>query len=73
MSTSMRLGAILMVGSFLAGCTSLTQSDEIRINKDPPPSAAPEPEPEPTPTPGADALRQARDAPARPARKAGSG
>lgn len=76
MSTLLRMGALLTIGSLLAGCTSLTQSDEIRINKDPPKSAVPDPvpTPDPTPAPAADALQRARDgAPARPAKKAGSG
>ncbi len=70
-----RVGYIVLGAAFLTmatGCTSLTRSDEIKINKDEPKSlrAAPPPA-QPTPVaPAANAVQ----APARPAAKmAGTG
>ena len=77
-SSTLHLGALLLAGATLVGCTSLTQSDEVRINKDPPKSVNPEPEPTPAPeaaAPAANALQQARNPlQARPTpKKAGGG
>jgi hypothetical protein len=76
-------GRVLLAGAFLtaaSGCTSLTQADDIKINKDPPVSPFAEPEPVAAPAaqlPTRDeaAVQKARNAGrARPAaKKPGSG
>jgi hypothetical protein len=67
-----RLSVLVVAGGLLAGCTSLTEMDEVRINKDPPKSLRPDPEPTPEPAEPA-AVEQVRDPAQAAPRKAGTG
>lgn len=68
---------VLLAGGLLTsavGCTSLTRSDEVKINKDVPVSPLAEPEPPPAPAeppPDLQGMRNPEEAP--PPRKAGTG